>query len=90
MYLHIGLNYMIKKSDIVGIFDIETTTGSTITKQFLMKAQKKNRVITVTDDLPRSYIVCRDGNREYVYLTSLSTSTLIKRKESKESLFSQI
>ena len=81
---------MIKKSDIVGIFDIETTTGSTITKHFLMKAQKKNRVITVTDDLPRSYLVCCDGNREYVYLTSLSTSTLIKRNESKESLFSQI
>lgn len=74
---------MIKKSDVVGIFDIETTTGSNITKQFLTKAQKSGKIITVTPDLPRSYIVCKD----YVYLTSLSTATLIKRNESKENVF---
>lgn len=76
---------MIKKKDIVGIFDIETTTGSMITRSFLTKAQKGNRVVPVTSELPRSFIVCLDKDRkETVFLTSLSTSTLQKRNLSKE------
>lgn len=87
MYLHIGLNYMIKKRDIIGIFDIETTTGSNISRQFLAKAQKADRVVSVTDDLPRSFIVCKDGNKETVYLTQLSSSTLQRRNNSEENIF---
>ena len=90
MYLHIGLNYMIKKEDIVGIFDIETTTGSQITKQFLTKAQKSDKIISVSEDLPRSFIVCKEqsGSKdEKTYLTSLSTNTLQKRNSSKENVF---
>ena len=85
MYLHIGLNYMIKKRDIIGIFDIETTTGSMVTRSFLTKAQKGNRIISVTSELPRSFIVCLDkGGKETVFLTSLSTLTLQKRNSSRE------
>lgn len=87
MYLHIGLNYMIKKKDIVGIFDIETTTGSMITRSFLTKAQKSDKIYPVTTELPRSFIVCRDKKgKEKVYLTQLSTSTLQKRNAAKENL----
>ena len=35
MYLHIGNNKNVKLSDIVGIFDLETTTISKITRDFL-------------------------------------------------------
>lgn len=85
MYLHIGLNYMIKKRYIIGIFDIETTTGSMVTRSFLTKAQKGNRIISVTSELPRSFIVCLDkGGKETVFLTSLSTLTLQKRNSSRE------
>ncbi len=87
MYLHIGLNYMIKKKDIIGIFDIETTTGSMITRQFLTKAQKSNKIYPVTTELPRSFIVCNDEKKEKVYLTQLSTSTLQKRNSSKDLIF---
>ena len=35
MYLHLGSNYIINDSDILGIFDIETTTVSPITNKYL-------------------------------------------------------
>ena len=79
MFLNIGLNYLIDRKHIVGIYDIETTTGSAVTKQFLTKAQKENRVVAVAPELPRSFIVYEENGKTTVYLSQFSTATLQKR-----------
>lgn len=74
MYLHIGGDVCVKKSEIVGIFDIENTSVSRDTKEFLAKAGKK-KVIYVGYDMPKSFILCK----EKIYISPISAATLHKR-----------
>ena len=41
MYVHLGNETVVKEDEIIGIFDIETTTVSQKTRIFLEKAEKK-------------------------------------------------
>ncbi len=83
MYLHLGSSVVIRQRDVVGIFDLDNTTSSRITRDFLTQAQRAGRVVTVGDDLPKSFLLCRDGAGENtVYLSQLSSATLLKRMES--------
>ena len=38
-------------------------------------------VVSVTEELPRSVVVCREQGEERVYLSLLSSATLYKRAE---------
>ena len=83
MYLHIGQETVVKTAQILGIFDMENTTVSRSTRDFLAQAEKGGRVITVCDDLPRSFVVCRDEDgTETVYISQISCATLRKRAHS--------
>ena len=54
-----------------------------ILSQSIFEAQRAGRVVTVGDDLPKSFLLCRDGAGETtVYLSQLSSATLLKRMES--------
>lgn len=79
MYINIGQNVMIKKNNITAIFDIETTTGSEITRNFLGKATKRKEIISVTEDLPKSIIIYTENGKNIIYVTSFSTALLKKR-----------
>lgn len=81
MFLHIGRGKLIKKSSIIGVFDLEITSQSKRTKIFLNKKEKANHVINVCDDIPRSFIVTREDNRERVYISQISPQTLKARCE---------
>ena len=78
MYLHLGNNYVIPEREIIGIFDMDNTTVSRHTRHMLTQAEKAGRVIAVTSDLPKSFVVCRDGS---VYLCQISPSALAGRAE---------
>ena len=41
MYLHIGENKVVRKKDIVAIFDMDSATVSSVTKKYLSNAQKR-------------------------------------------------
>ncbi len=83
MYLHLGSSVVIRQRDVVGIFDLDNTTSSRITRDLLTRAQQAGRVVTVGDDLPKSFLLCRDEAGETtVYLSQLSSATLLKRMES--------
>lgn len=84
MYIHIGNNYVTKNEDIIGIFDLDSTTVSKKTRFYLSLAEKRGEVISINYDLPKSFIVCSSKNKENkVYLSQLSTNTLLKRIENK-------
>lgn len=80
MYLHLGQDTVVKTRDIVGIFDMETSTISKFSRQFLADAEKGGRVFNVSNELPKSYVVCIDKvGGETVYISQISTATLLKR-----------
>lgn len=81
MYLHLGQNVVVQDDDIIGVFDLDNTTGSKITRDFLNRAEKDGRVRSVGTDIPKSFVVCTDENNT-VYLSQMGTATLKSRSES--------
>jgi len=81
MYLHLGQNVVVPETTIIGIFDLDNTTGSHITRKFLSHAEKNGCIINVSDELPKSFVVCNENNNMEIYLSQLSTQTLLKRGE---------
>lgn len=80
MYLHLGNDVLVKTEEVIGIFDLDTTTVSKKTRDYLNKAEKKKEVITVSYDLPKSFVICsKEKKNQRVYLSQLSTATLQKR-----------
>lgn len=85
MFLHLGQNTVIHQDDIIGIFDLDNTTVSKRTRDFLAKKEKEGRVINVSYELPKSFVICENKDKKItVYITQISTSTLIKRAENKD------
>ena len=80
MYLHLGQNVMVRSQDVIGIFDLDNTTWSFRTRRFLERAEREGWVVSVGDDLPRSFVLAENGGGEpEVYLTSLSPAALATR-----------
>ncbi len=79
MYLHLGNNTIVRKENIVGIFDLDNSTVSARTREFLTNAEKSGNVVNVSDELPKSFVVCRENDGYKIYICQLSPITLIKR-----------
>lgn len=81
MYLHLGKNTVVNEKSVVGIFDLDNITVSTKSRDFLKKAEKKGIVFSTSEELPKSLIVCAAGGEKRMYLSQLSTTTLLKRNK---------
>lgn len=82
MYLHLGQDVSVETESIIGIFDLDITSQAVQTREFLSFAQKEGKIINVSDDLPKSFVVCEGKERKGVYLSQLNTSTLLGRSRS--------
>ena len=80
MYLHLGKNTVVRFADVVGIFDLDNSSQSHLTRAYLHQAEKAGQVINVSEELPKSFVVCDDGTQT-VYLSQLASSTLLRRSE---------
>ncbi len=79
MYLHLGQDTVIKLNDIIGIFDLDKSTISKQTRDFLSRAERSGQVINVTTELPKSFVLCKNEDKVSVYISQISTTTLLKR-----------
>lgn len=80
MYLHLGGEYVIKEEEVIGIFDLDTSTVSKHTRKFLNKKEKEKKVINVSYELPKSFIlVSNEKKEEKIYISQISSLTLNKR-----------
>ena len=82
MYLHLGEKTVIRTESIVGIFDLDNTTVSKNTRNFLKQAQNNGEVVNVSFELPKSFIVCKENNETKVYISQMAATTLYKRIKS--------
>ncbi len=83
MYLHLGQKTVVPFGEIVGIFDMETSTVGEITRKFLASASAADMVVNVSMEMPKAFVVCQPKKGEgeqRVYISQLSTTTLKKRK----------
>ena len=86
MYLYLGEDSVVLEKDIIGIFDIENTSVSKHTKNFLLHSQKSGRISNVSLDIPKSFIVAvsdsnenNGDNKETVFIAHVAAAILKKR-----------
>ena len=80
MYLHLGNDAIVRKTEIIGIFDLDNTTQSARTREFLARAEKGGLVVNAAGpELPKSFAVCDRAGERKVFLSQLNSSTLQKR-----------
>ena len=83
-YLHIGMNVMVDPRRVIGIFDLDNTSTSRHTRQFLDGAEKEGVVQSACEDIPKSFVVCdHPYHRQIIYLSQLNSQTLLKRAQGK-------
>ena len=78
MYLSIGNDMAVREKSIIGIFDMDNTSTSKRTREFLSKAEQNGEVVPC-DDLPKSFVLTAEYGLARIYLTALSAATLEKR-----------
>lgn len=82
MYLHLGQSVVVPYSRIIGIFDLDNTSWSYKTREFLDRAEREGRVISVCEDIPRSFVLVGDQEGAVkVYISQLSSAALLGRAE---------
>ncbi|MCQ2451545.1 MAG: DUF370 domain-containing protein [Oscillospiraceae bacterium] len=81
MYINIGQNTIIPSHSVIAVFDLDNSSSSHITRSFLASMEKKGCVINIAEDLPKSFVLCRQNGKSILYLSQLSYQTLLKRSQ---------
>lgn len=80
MYLYLGQETVVSMREVVGIFDMDNTTISKSTRDFLAAAERNGQVTAVSNELPKSFVVCASKKQsKQVYISQISCPTLVKR-----------
>lgn len=79
MYLHIGQDFILNDKDIMGVFDFDNISTSGITMEFLKKLEQEDSLISISDEIPKSFILTLSGGVEIGYLSPLNSRTIIGR-----------
>lgn len=77
MFLHVGNNKQIRTKDIIGIFDTDNTTVSSVSRKYLTNAQRNDLIESANEEIPKSFILYKNKNKEYkICFSQISTSAL--------------
>lgn len=74
MFLHLGADTVIPLADVISINDLKSVRSS-INKNFIQNMRDQNKVIQVSAEEPKSFII----TDHMVYLSAISSLTLKKR-----------
>ena len=80
-FIHLGKGTLVRDDEVLGIFDLDITSQSHLTRKFLSLADKSGKVINAAEDLPKSFVLCEQRGEIRVYLSQMASATLLKRAE---------
>lgn len=80
MYVHIGGDIAIPIKSVIAMFDLDITTISKDTREFLKIAEEEGFIKSVNNELPKSFIITEKDKKSRIYLSPISTATLKKRE----------
>ena len=81
MYLNLGGQTLVKKKDLIGIFDLDTAPADSQIMEFLRDNEISKNVTVVGDGIPKAFVVVDDGKGARVYITTISAASLKGRCE---------
>ena len=81
IFIHLGQDTVIRADEIIGVFDLDTSTVSKPTRDYLKRMQSEGKVINVSYDLPKSFVLAQDktNGEKILYVSPVSTQTILKR-----------
>jgi len=82
MFLHLGSDVVVNMADVIAILDLDVTSTSKITREFLAIAEDEGFVVNVSEDLPKSFVITEIDKKSRVFVSPISTATLLKRAKS--------
>ena len=68
MYVDIGMDLAVRASQVLGVFDLDNTSWSKRTREFLQRAQEDGCLIEATDELPKSFVLTQEYGRRAWHL----------------------
>ena len=80
MYLHIGKDFVIKKKDIIGIFNIDYIKNTKEYKSMYRNLEEKNNLINVSEKQEKTFILLENNRNIKGYITNIGSNTIGKRK----------
>ncbi|MBQ8978880.1 MAG: DUF370 domain-containing protein [Oscillospiraceae bacterium] len=78
MYIYLGSDQVVRDSEVIGIFDIESSVQAD-TREYLAAAGRRKTAVYVSYEMPKSFITSIEDGREKVYITNVSRGTIVKR-----------
>ncbi len=79
MFIHPGKNSVLRKNDIIGIFELDNVSWSKRSREFLRKCEERGEVVDASEDIPRSFILSNNKGKTQLTLTHVTTRTIIRR-----------
>lgn len=79
MFIHLGGDVVVPLKDIIAIMDIESSNISQNTREFLQTADDEGFIKKISKDSHKSFILSERDNKTVIYLSPISSVTLLKR-----------
>ena len=79
MYLHLGSDTVVNTANIISIMDLESSSVSKNTREFLKMAEEEGFVRNVSDEIPKTFIISEEKGQSVIYLTNISSKALAGR-----------
>lgn len=81
MYLHLGSGTVVNTANIIAIMDLESSSMSANSRDFLRVIEEEGFVRNVSEELPKTFVICEIDGQSVVYVTNISSKALARRAE---------
>lgn len=79
MYLHLGSDTVVNTKNVIAILDLESTSQSQNTRDFLKIVEEEGFVRNVSDEIPKTFVLCEIDGQSVIYITNISSKELAGR-----------
>ena len=83
MYLTVDKEFIIKKEDIIGIFNIESIKNTNEFKAIFEKLKNDGKILNYAKNETKSFILYKKENELYGIIAGVASSSIEKRGKSK-------
>lgn len=81
VYLHLGKDVSVNTKNIIAILDLESTSVSKSTRDFLKIVEEEGFVRNVSEEIPRTFVLCEINGQSVIYITNISSKALAGRTQ---------
>lgn len=79
MYLHIGKDIVLKKDEIIGIFNVESIIETKEFNIIIDNLKEQDRIIDLSNEEPKTLILYKKHNDLYGIISNVSSNSIGKR-----------